>query len=255
METTDPWESARSRAREEVRAAFAERRVVCPGCGHEQVAEGRSCSHCGAPYVQLRDPGMSRRTRRRILIGALAALVVLGGAAAIIVPSVQQEKHSADARARAADRAALARERRRIALDQRLHTARASGLHGLSRAQLTARLRSDLQASITADARARAKAGTLNGPILRTQCSAASGGGGGPPLGRYSCTAVNGEIVRKTGQAPAGVLGYPFWAIVDFKHLRYSWCKLNPRAGEGSATPSAIDLAVPVPRGCDITRG
>jgi hypothetical protein len=65
--------------------------------------------------------------------------------------------------------------------------------------------------------------------------------------------AVNNEILRGTS-APAGALGYPFWAIVDFRRLSYGWCKLNPQAGEGSATPRSVGLAVPLPRGCDIER-
>jgi hypothetical protein len=65
--------------------------------------------------------------------------------------------------------------------------------------------------------------------------------------------AVNSDILRKTA-APVGALGYPFWAMVDYRRLTYRWCKLNPRAGEGSATPGSVSLAVPLPRGCDIAR-
>jgi type II secretory pathway pseudopilin PulG len=257
MDTRDPWAEARERTREEVRRAFAPRRVVCRNCGNEETTAARTCSRCGTPYVAMQDPGLSRRARRRIAIAALVTVILLGAAAALIVPSVQQGKRDADARERSAQRAAFARERKRIALDQRLHSAVAPGsperLHALAAATLTARLRSDLEASITADARARVRAHTLNGPILRTQCSPFHGAGG-PPVGKYSCTAVNREIVRSAGEPAAGTLGYPFWAIVDFRHLRYRWCKLNPRAGEGSATPSSAGLAVPLPRGCDITR-
>jgi hypothetical protein len=199
---------------------------------------------------------MSRRARRRLVAAAVATVALLGAGAAVIVPSVQHTKRAADARSRAEARAVFARERRRIALDQRLHSAVAPGprraLRALPAAQLTARLRSDLEASITSDARGRARAHTLQGPILRTRCSAVRGEGG-PPLGKYSCVAVNSEILRDTA-APVGALGYPFWAIVDFRRLTYRWCKLNPQAGEGSATPGSVSLAVPLPRGCDIGR-
>jgi type II secretory pathway pseudopilin PulG len=245
METRDPWAEARERTREEVRKAFAPRRVVCANCGHEETTAARACSRCGTPYVAMQDPGLSRAARRRIALAALAVVIVLGIAAALIVPSVQQGKRDADARERAAERATFARERKRLARDQRLHSATAKGP--------PAQLRSELETSITADARARVRAGTLNGPILRTQCSPFRGAGG-PPVGKYTCTAVNREIVRSPGERAAGTLGYPFWAIVDFRRKRYSWCKLNPRAGEGSATPSSAGLAVPLPRGCDLTR-
>lgn len=257
MEARDPWAAARERTREEVRKAFAPRRVLCRNCGNEETTAARACSRCGTPYVAMQNPGMSRKARRRLVATALATVIVLGAAAALIVPSVQNGKHDANARERAAERAAFAVERKRIALDQRLHSAVAPGsparLRALPSAELTARLRSELEASITADARARVRAQTLNGPILRTEC-APFRGAGGPPLGKYSCTAVNREIVRSPGEPAAGVLGYPFWAIVDFRNLSYRWCKLNPRAGEGSATPSSAGLAVPLPRGCDITR-
>ena len=74
---------------------------------------------------------------------------------------------------------------------------------------------------------------------------------GGPPVGRYSCTAVNNEILRRAN-VHAGTLGYPFWALVDFRRLSYSWCKVNPSAGEGSATAVAQSLVVPPPARCDI---
>jgi hypothetical protein len=250
-ETGDVWSKARTRARDEVRAAFAPSPRVCRNCGHEETTSARGCSRCGTPYVELQEPGMSRRARRRLVIVAVATVALLCAGAALIVPSVQHTKRAQDARLRAEGRAFFALERRRIALDQRLHSAVAPGSHAALRALPAAeRLRDDLEASITADARGRVRARTLQGPILRTQCSAVRGAAG-PPLGRYSCVAVNGEIVRDTA-APVGALGYPFWAIVDFRRLTYRWCKLNPRAGEGSATPGSVSLAVPLPRGCDI---
>ena len=255
-DSDDAWAGARARTREEVRAAFAPQRHVCRNCGNEETTASRTCSRCGTPFAAMQDPGMSRRTKRRLAIGAAATVVVLAAAGALIIPAVQHGKTKADARARAEAQITSARERRRLALDQRLHSAAAPGSHvalrALPAAQLTARLRSDLEASITADARARVRARTLPGPILRTDCSA-SNGAGGPPLGRYSCVAVNNEILRGT-RAAAGSLGYPFWAFIDFRRLSYRWCKLNPQAGEGSATPGSVSLAVPVPRGCDIER-
>ncbi len=249
----DVWAAARARARDEVRAAFAPEPRVCRNCGNEETTAARACSRCGTPYVEVQDPGLSPCARRRLLIAAVATVAILGAAAAVIVPSVQHGKRQADARARAEDRVTLARERRRIAADQRLHSAvEPARLRALPAGRLAARLRSDLESSITADARARVRAHTLAGPILRTDCAPVAGEGG-PPLGRYTCTAVNSEILRHTAD-PAGTLGYPFWAIIDFRRPSYRWCKLNPQAGEGSATPGSVSLAVPVPRGCDIER-
>jgi hypothetical protein len=255
-DSAEVWSDARDRTREEVREAFAPQRRVCRNCGSEDVTARRACSRCGVAYVELREPGMSRRARRRAAIGAALTLVALGAASLAIVPSVQQEKRTAAAHDRGRTAAAIAAERRRLAIDQRLHAAVAPGsdarLRSLPPARREALLRVDLEAAITADARARVRARLLQGPILRTDCSPV-GGSGGPPAGRYSCEAVNGEILRATG-ARAGSIGYPFWARIDVRHLAYRWCKINPKAGEGSATPGATALVVPLPRGCDISR-
>ncbi len=34
--------------------------------------------------------------------------------------------------------------------------------------------------------------------------------------------------------ARAGIVGYPFRALVDYDTGRYAWCKVSGRAGEGS---------------------
>jgi hypothetical protein len=254
-DSAEVWSDARARAREEVREAFAPQRRVCRNCGNQEVTARRACSRCGVAYVELRDPGMSRRARRRARIAVALTLIALVGAGFAIVPSVQHAKRSAAARDRAQTEASIARERRRLAIDQRLHAAVAPGSHarlrGLPAARRAALLRADLEAAITADTRARVRSHLLPGPILRTDCTPV-GGSGGPPVGRYSCEAVNAQILRAT-RAPAGSIGYPFWARIDFRHLAYRWCKINPRAGEGSATPAAVALVVPVPRGCDIS--
>src|SRR3954453_19313233 len=152
MSSADPWSDARARAREEVRAAFAPRRRVCRECGHEEETAARACPRCGTPYVEMQEPGMSPRQRRWLAIGATGVVLVLVAAPLAIVPALKNDKRGSEARARAEDRAALARERQRIALDQRPHSATAKP---------GASVPAQLEAAITADARSRVRAGSL----------------------------------------------------------------------------------------------
>jgi type II secretory pathway pseudopilin PulG len=254
-DSAEAWSEARARARADVQSAFAPQRRVCASCGHEETTAARACSRCGTPYVALRDPGMSRAAKRRLTVGALGVIVLIALGAAILVPGIQHTKSQATARQQRATRAALAAERRRIAAEQRLHAAAAPGSHSALRALPAARLagvlRGDLEGSITADARARVGRHALQGPIERTDCAPVRGFAG-PPLGKYTCTAVTQEVIRGVGGAAVGTIGYPFWAVIDFKRLSYVWCKVNPKAGEGSATSGAAALAVPLPRQCDL---
>lgn len=185
---------------------------------------------------------MSPQAKRRLLLAAAATAIVLAVVAAVLVPSIQTSKHHALSAEQRAAQATAAAERRRLAADQRPHAASAPGsraaLRRLPPARLEAVLRGDLQASITADARARVRAHALQGPIQRTNCSPFEGNAGRPPRARYSCTAVNNAILR--GGATVGSLGYPFWAVVDFTRLTYVWCKVNPKPGEGEATGAAV---------------
>lgn len=215
------WSEARERARDEVRQALAGR---------------------GEPPASRLDPGMSPRAKRRLLIAGAATVIVLAVIAAILVPSIQTSKHHALSAEQRAAQATTAAERRRLAADQRPRAASVPGSHSALRrlppARLEATLRTDLEASITADARARVRAHSLQGPIQRTDCSPFQGSDGRPPRARYSCTAVNNAILRSG--ATVGSIGYPFWAVVDFTRLSYTWCKVNPKPGEGEATGAAV---------------
>src|SRR5690242_11716373 len=107
-DSDDAWASARARTREEVRAAFAPRTHVCRNCGNEETSIASVCSRCGTPFVERLEPGMSRRAKRRLAIGAAVTVVVLGIAGALIVPAVQHSKSEANARDRAEARATFA---------------------------------------------------------------------------------------------------------------------------------------------------
>jgi hypothetical protein len=166
--------------------------------------------------------------KRRLLVWGLVAALVLGAAAAIIIPLIDKGKSEGAAERRRAQEAFVASELRRLAKDQTPHSGQ-STTHPALTAKTRATVLDDLKASITADARGRVQAGTIDGPIARTTCDPV------PSLttarrGIYRCLAVNGSDRSVKGYP--FFTGYPFVANVDFRRGSFVWCKLNPRPGE-----------------------
>jgi hypothetical protein len=194
---------------------------------------------------------------RRIGIGAAIAAVVAGALAAWLIPRIDQAKHR-EAAAEQRQLAALsARERRVLARDQRLHTGRASTLPADPVAAQRTVL-ADLGRAITADAHARTAAGTLDGHVLTTTCAPFSRGpvrAAPSPTANaagYECTAVTRDIPRSARNV-AGVIGYPFWARVNFRRGTFEWCKVNLRPGErGIGGEPAV---VALPPACNLLKG
>ncbi|MEA2426387.1 MAG: hypothetical protein QOF37_15 [Thermoleophilaceae bacterium] len=239
----DPvWAAARERTRDEVRAAFAGRTIVCSSCGHEAAPTGRTCPSCGEPYVATREPFISKAGRRRLGLALLGTAVVLGALAAVIVPQLQTNERGVAARDRAAHAAFVKRTRAELAIDQRLQTSTVPA-HAPVSTVIPA-----LEAAITRETRARVKAGSLRGPVIRTDCTPWVNNPRTGATLRFECTAVN-ALIPKTVQR-AGVIGYPIWAKADTAHGRLYWCKLNPRPGEKAA--GVGELSVPLDRRCDL---
>ncbi len=119
--------------------------------------------------------------------------------------------------------------------------------------QLAARaaLMRDMLHEVLTDARARASAGELKGPILRVDCEPFPRRVDGPAperdlgerRGRYSCVAVTSEFER-TEESVGGVLGHTYRVLADFRTGRYAFCKVSGQAG-----PSREQLAT-TPRAC-----
>jgi hypothetical protein len=161
---------------------------------------------------------------RKLAVGAVLGLAFAGVALALIVPPLERAKREGAARDARKQAAIVAAEVERLRVDQRVHrvSPRVAG-GGLVGA---------LEAAITADAKGRVTAGSLDGPILGTSCEAASRNVVIHPGTRvYKCVALT------TGYKPgkAGVswaTGYPFIATVDFRKHTLTWCKTNPQPGE-----------------------
>jgi hypothetical protein len=190
-------------------------------------------------------PKMSRRAKLAIAGGVLA-LAVAGSVAWLLVsPSINNAKQAATARDAAQKASFIRSETRRLKSDQRLHRGR-----GLSSDESPSALVNDLQSAITGDALARVKAGTLTGPIRGTKCEPVKLGPLVPNSSRggYQCVAINEHIMK--GSELGGLLGYPFWAVVDFRHRAFVWCKVNPKPGEMAVR--TLEPVVNPPAGCDL---
>lgn len=194
---------------------------------------------------------------RRLGIGAAIAAVLLGALAAWLVPRIEGAKRREAASEKRQLAALTARERAVLARDQRLHTGHAAARPADPAAAQRVVL-ADLERAITADARARIAAGTLAGRVLSTTCQpftrsntpvAPSPTATAAP---YECTAVSRDI-PPSQHAPAGILGYPFWARVDFRRGTFLWCKVNLRPGERGIGGEAAVVALPAP--CNLLAG
>jgi hypothetical protein len=179
-------------------------------------------------------------SRRTIAIAAFVAVALAAGAAALVVPPIQRGKAQRAAAAKRRHDAAQVARRRRLAAEGRLHrgNGRRPGGRLTPSAQLRARraLVGDLERAITRDARARVRAGRLEGPVLATECEI------NPPSRRpverdldargsdYDCLVV-------TRRDPDGhfSVGYTFDATVDYRRFEFTWRKACLVPGEGSA--------------------
>ena len=180
---------------------------------------------------------------RGLLIGGAMLLVLLAGTAALVVPAIDDSKDraaAADAREAAQRRA---ESRRRQIAEQRPRRLDASALQpaaGAGDAERIAARRALLQrteTAISADARARADAGELEGRPQGTECEPYPKRTPGPEedlaaaRGVYDCL-VFVRAISSTETNVGGQLGYPFRAVLDFKRFSVTWCKTNPVPGE-----------------------
>jgi len=185
-------------------------------------------------------PPPDPRRRRRIAIAVAAFVLVVG----VLLVVVLQQKSDRDARDAADLKRAVAAERVRLTRVQAPHEGAVGDLappKGASAAQRLA-ARAELvrvvEQAITVDARARARAGELDGPIAATECGPIARRPDAVPddrvlskaVGRYDCVAVKADV-RKGGTS-VGRLGHPFVAALDFRHFTYVYCRNTPPQSE-----------------------
>lgn len=167
----------------------------------------------------------------RVRIGVVVAFLLAAGGTVALVPAIDEASR---------ERAAAERRERDAAHERRTRALRAEQRprFGRSAATAPAAALDDVAAAITADARRRVRAGTLDGPIRRVECEPFPRGvTPGPRRGRYACLAV-------TSSFEGGAIGHPYRAMLDFQTGRYAFCKVT---GRPDPTP---DPAVTTPRAC-----
>jgi hypothetical protein len=166
---------------------------------------------------------------RKVALGAAAATVLVAVAAALIIPPLNAGKRSGAAARARQQAAALAAERVRLRADQKIHVLHVTPAQG---APVEKALVGALETAITADAKARAKRGTIKGPVLGTTCEAAGAAVIQFPASRvYKCFVTTATGLPGQGGEVLGT-GYPFVATVYAKARKVTWCKENPQPDE-----------------------
>ena len=177
-------------------------------------------------WVPPRDVEIPPVPWRKLALWTGVALALLAVALVILVPKITNTKDERAAQANAQHAAALAQNRARITRLQAPHHASAVALKG-ERTALLAKA----EASITADAKARAVTGEIRPVSGPTTCKPTAGTPVGRPIGTFDCFTIITHVTP-TARNVAGVAGYPFRAVVDFQHGSYTWCRMQPNPGE-----------------------
>ena len=174
-----------------------------------------------------------RRVAAAVGVVLLAAVVAAG---VILGPRIADIRRDNEAQQREEQARVLATERARLAAEQRPR-------RGVLSAAGVAAPVAGLERAITADARARSRAGELDNEARRTDCR---------PLGRdggrllLACTAVTSEGDAVEGSSPV-LAGYPYRAALTEDSGAYAFCKISGQPGEGSyVRPAPVEL----PRVC-----
>jgi hypothetical protein len=193
----------------------------------------------------LVQPKLSKRAKLWIVAGVVLLLAAGGIGYLIASPSINHLKKSAAEREAERQAAFVKRETVRLKAEQRLHRGR-----GASPTESRAALESDLKTAIVADANARVAARTFRGPIRGIECETVQHGPYVPNAvkGGYECLAVTSEIAK--GVEVGGKIGYPFWAIADYRNRTFAWCKINPRGGERAV--QSLEPVINPPAACDL---
>src|SRR4051794_18861676 len=213
--------------------------------------------------------GLLRLLALLLAVGAVIALIAAssGGnsgpsaserAAAEKVRLAKLHRDQLRLRAAARRDPAIRRERARLRAEQRVHRAVGSPARG-SRAGQEA-LVVALERGITRDANRRFRAGELDKRTLETECvhfvrpqvkhvpppalSALSAG--------YECTAATVKLETTVSRTGTAILGFPFWARVDFSTGHLAWCKINLLPSEHGIGDSLA--FVPLPAACDLLK-
>jgi hypothetical protein len=219
--------------------------------------------------MRLWASGLFRLFVLALVVGGVVALVAVGRhdrgpgaserAAAEKSALVKLRREQVRLRAARLRDPAVRHERARLRGEQAPHFAR--GRPGFRSRAAQSALVGALERSITADANSRFHSGEFDKPTLETQCehlvrpqvlhppppglSSTSAG--------YECTAATVKFKTTVSRTGTAILGFPFWARVNFRTGRYAWCKINLLPSEHGIGDSLA--SVPLAPVCDVLRG
>jgi hypothetical protein len=174
---------------------------------------------------------------RKLAIGTGIGAVVLAAALAVMIPRIDSGKTLRAAQDRAFKNHAIAVNRARIVHEQRPRHGADAALEPAAGATATevaaarTQLVHSVESAILADSQARSRAGEMRKVEGPTTCSPTPGTKTGGPIGVFDCFTVSRRI-QGTERTSAGIIGYPFRAVVDFRTFSYAWCKTEQFPGE-----------------------
>jgi hypothetical protein len=185
-------------------------------------------------------------------VGLVVAFVALIVVALAIGPDIRESKKERE-RAEQQERQ-RAREAREARIRREQTPRFVDGPPATSGVAARRRLLGAASASVLEDARRRAAAGRLRGPIRSIDCEpfprnvAGIGAEDSTELrfGRYACLAVTARFTE-TESTSGGLIGHPYRLRIDFDTGRYAFCKIAGRPAEGQLKRR---LGVTVPRVC-----
>jgi hypothetical protein len=210
----DPWLGGRQSTRDEVRAIFERHAAAREAAAATGETERRSPL---PNFLTLPARGWRSLSRRGKAFAAGVAAALLALAVAMVPPALENAAQN-EANERAAIAANRERIRRELVEDQRPRRAQLSASEPIAPA---------LAEQVRADARLRARAGTLDGPIGNTACERITRTGEDPRYATFTCLVEQGE--RGTYRGRDLLLGYRFRGRVERASGQAVWCKENPR--------------------------
>ena len=205
---------------------------------------------------------MVRRQPRRLgrrgwILVAVAGAAALGLLFGVLIPAFNDTAAEERARAQARQDAIEAAERKRLVKEVQPRFADGPARRG-SEPVLDYRLRlvTAGEAAILNDARARIAAGEFKAKARETVCEpypatrtrAAQEADRDIPANRYECTVVSNRFAlpEVNGRSRTGIIGLPYWLVVDYRSGKLTFCKISPKAGEGGKSLATV----PVPEVC-----
>ena len=188
-------------------------------------------------WVPPRDAYVPPIPWKKLGLGFAALLAVTGIALAILVPRIDDTKQQTAAEKADYKRRAVAINRARITKAQAPRHGEAksllppAGALAAERAVAKQKLLAEMESDMYADAKQRAAAGEIRPVRTTPDCERTPGSPTTGNIGVFDCFMVTNAIPK--GQAnPAGAIGYPFRAVVDYRTFTYNWCKTEQIPGE-----------------------